>query len=220
MPASDWPGLYQLQDWALAKLTAVPHGFYLGGGTALSRGYYAHRYSEDLDFFVNDAAEFPLWRDRCLEALQRSGTNEGLRVEIVLREERFGRAFLHGPIPLKLEFINDVPFRVGQPWKHPSLGSLDTKENILANKISALVDRQEPKDLADIFWLCCRDSLDLRTTLDNAGGKAAGIFPPLVARALAEGLRVGLPNVAWAKQPAEAEYRKGIEALINAVVGP
>jgi hypothetical protein len=220
MPARDWQRLYQLQDWALARLAEVSHGFYLSGGTALSRGYYAHRHSEDLDFFVNDSAEFPLWRDRCLEALGRAAAAENVRLEIILREERFGRAFLRGPVSLKLEFINDVPFRVGKPWKHPCLGLLDSKENILANKISALVDRQEPKDLADIFWLCCRDGLDLGAALDNATGKAAGIFPPLVARAFAEGLRLGLPDVVWQQRPAEAEYRACIDGLIRALVGP
>ena len=73
MPGRDWDRLYQLQDWVLARLAAVAHEFYLSGGTALSRGYYAHRYSDDLDFFVNDAPEFPLWRDRCLDALGRAG---------------------------------------------------------------------------------------------------------------------------------------------------
>ena len=139
MPARDWHRLYGLQDWTLARLAALPQEFYLSGGAALSRGYYAHRHSEDLDFFVNDSAQFPLWRDRCLESLGRAARAQDLQLEIILREERFGRAFLHGPVSLKLEFINDVPFRVGQPWKHPQLGPLDTKENILANKISALV---------------------------------------------------------------------------------
>lgn len=38
--------------------------FDLTGGTALGRGYDGHRFSEDLDFFVNDAADSELWRDR------------------------------------------------------------------------------------------------------------------------------------------------------------
>ena len=143
--ANSWDQLYTLQDWVLARLHDVEHGFYLSGGTALSRGYYDHRYSEDLDFFANDAADFELWRDRCFDALRRDAGNEKWRLEIVLREERFGRAFLHGSLPLKLEFINDVPFRVGQPWNHPTLGPLDTRENILANKISALLGRQDPR---------------------------------------------------------------------------
>ncbi len=217
--ANSWDQLYTLQDWVLARLHDVEHGFYLSGGTALSRGYYDHRYSEDLDFFANDAADFELWRDRCFDALRRDAGNEKWRLEIVLREERFGRAFLQGSLPLKLEFINDVPFRVGQPWNHPALGPLDTRENILANKISALLGRQEPKDLADIFWLTCRDTLDLLAAIDNAGGKAAGIFPPLVARALSEGLRFGVPRVAWRHQPEEAEFRAGMERLISGIVG-
>jgi predicted nucleotidyltransferase component of viral defense system len=215
----NWEQLYRLQDWTLARLGAVQHGFHLTGGTALSRGYYNHRYSEDLDFFVNDAADFPLWRDRCLKALEESSSGEHYRLEIVLREERFGRAVLHGEVALKLEFINDVPFRVGQPWQHPVLGRLDTKENILANKISALVDRQEPKDAADIYWLCCRDNLDLAAAIRNAEGKAAGIFPPMVARSLSDAVQLGVPNVVWIQRPSEADFRAGIERLINRVVG-
>jgi hypothetical protein len=216
--ANDWNQLYAVQDWTLARLRKVQQGFHLSGGTALSRGYYGHRYSEDLDFFVNDSPDFQLWRDRCLDVLRQDGEKENLRLEVVLREERFGRAFLHGAAPLKLEFINDVPFRVGQPWNHPELGALDTRENILANKISALVDRQEPKDLADLFWLCCRDTLNLLAAIENAQGKAAGIFPPLVARALAEGLQRGVPRVHWRQPPGEAEFRKGIENLIDSIV--
>ncbi len=140
-------------------------------------------------------AHFGIARDRCLNTLQGAAA-QGWRLEIVLREDRSSRAFVHGPISLKIEFVNDVPFRVGQPWNHPDLGLLDTEENILAYKISALLDQQEPKDLADIFWMCCRDQLDLLAAIEQAGGKAAGVFPPAVARALAEGLREGLPRVA------------------------
>ncbi len=214
-----WELLYTQQDWVLARLNEFAHPFYLSGGTALSRGYYQHRFSDDLDFFVNDSPEFPLWRDRCLVALERAAAAGSLRLEVVLREERFGRAFLHGPAVLKLEFINDVPFRVGQPWRHPSLGLLDSKENILANKISALVDRDEPKDLADIFWLCCRDGMDVVAAVEHAEGKAAGIFPPLVARALSKALRSGVPRVLWHEAPDEAEFKSGIETLINRLVG-
>lgn len=215
----NWDQLYSLQDWALSRLREVQHEFYLTGGTALGRGYYQHRYSEDLDLFVNDAPEFELWRDRCMDELQKAGATQGWPLEIVLREERFGRAFLHGPVALKLEFVNDVPSRVGRPWEHPTLGRLDTKENILANKISALLDRQEPKDLADIFWLCCRDHLDLLKAMEQAVGKAAGIFPAVVAQALAEGLSRGLPQVAWCTEPDEREFQAGLDSWIRRIVG-
>ena len=214
----DWAQLYTLQDGALACLRTVEHGFYLTGGTALARGYYQHRYSEDLDFFVNDRPEFELWRDRCLEALRHS-LPAGQSLEILLREARFGRAVVHGPVDLKLEFINDVPCRAGAPWLHPQLGRLDTKENILANKISALVDRGAPKDAADIFWLCCRDKLDLLQALEQADGKAAGLFPPLVSKCLAEAAARGLPPIWWVSPPPAQEFRDGLLRLSNVLLG-
>jgi predicted nucleotidyltransferase component of viral defense system len=68
----DWAALYALQDSVLNAIAGQEHGFYLTGGTALGRGYYQHRYSEDLDFFSNDSADFVLWRDRCMEAIRRT----------------------------------------------------------------------------------------------------------------------------------------------------
>jgi len=212
----DWCALYPLQDAVLAVLKAVPQEFYLSGGTALSRGYCGHRFSEDLDFFVNDRTEFELWRDRCFHAL---GQASAWKVEIILRESRFGRAVVHGVVPLKIEFINDVPCRIGSPVDHPLLGRLDTRENILANKITALVDRSAPKDAADIFWLCCRHGLDIRRAIDDASGKAAGIFPPLVAKALDDALRAGVPEVAWIERPSNDEFKAGMAQLIVRLLG-
>lgn len=214
----DWDALYRLQDRVLLHLKRAEQGFYLTGGTALSRGYYQHRYSEDLDFFANDAGDFELWRDRCFHALQTASTAEGWRLEVILRDVRFGRAVVHGDVPLKLEFINDVPFHVGLPWTHPVLGALDTKENILANKITALVDRQAPKDMADIFWLCCRDNLSLTGAMEGASGKAAGIFPPVVAQALDRAQRRGVPDIFWIEKPAEEDFKTGVQRLIRQIM--
>ena len=45
--------LYPLQNGVLRAVENCKTRFYLTGGTALSRAYYRHRYSDDLDFFVN-----------------------------------------------------------------------------------------------------------------------------------------------------------------------
>lgn len=50
--------LYPLQDKVLGIIGKLPVDFYLTGGTALSRAYLQHRYSDDLDFFVNNAPDF------------------------------------------------------------------------------------------------------------------------------------------------------------------
>ena len=46
--------LYPFQDEVLGAIQSLKSGFYLTGGTALGRCYLNHRYSDDLDFFVND----------------------------------------------------------------------------------------------------------------------------------------------------------------------
>ena len=50
--AAEFEALYDFQDQALALVREVDTEFYLTGGTAASRGYLAHRYSDDLDLFV------------------------------------------------------------------------------------------------------------------------------------------------------------------------
>ena len=44
--------LYPLQDGVLRRVEGCKTDFFLTDGTALSRAYYGHRYSDDLDFFV------------------------------------------------------------------------------------------------------------------------------------------------------------------------
>lgn len=50
--------LYPLQDKILQIVGDNNEKFYLTGGTALSRVYLNHRYSDDLDFFVNRITNF------------------------------------------------------------------------------------------------------------------------------------------------------------------
>lgn len=213
-----WEQLYAVQDAVARVLCHVEQEFYLTGGTALSRCYYGHRYSEDLDYFVNDREEFALWRDRCFEAL-RNAPDAAWRVEIVRRDTRFGRAIVHAAVDLKLEFVNDVPCRCGAVKFHELFGRIDTPENILSNKITALVDRAAPKDVADIFWLCCRAGLSLTDALEGATGKAAGIFPPLVAKRLHEAAARGVPDVMWCEgqRPSDAEFVEGLHSIIASI---
>ena len=54
----DYKLLYLLQNRFLDWWAQFELPFYLTGGTALGRFYLNHRYSEDLDFFVNADPEF------------------------------------------------------------------------------------------------------------------------------------------------------------------
>lgn len=131
-----------------------------------------------------------------------------------LREERFYRLNLQqSGVNLKLEWVNDVPARVGTPVDHPILGKLDTAENILANKITALLDREEPKDFADIWGFCTQMDLALETAIEQAGSKAAGVFPADLARLLCKATPKDWEMVRWVDPPNMNEYLNELKKL-------
>lgn len=190
--------LYPFQDRVLKVIASVDTGFYLTGGTAASRGYLHHRYSDDLDFFVNDDERFGLWSSRIIQAL-----NQQWETQVLMQEERFARLqIIENEITLKVEMINDVPAHSGEITMHATLGKLDSAENILANKISALFGRNEPKDLVDIWGFCCLANLSLKDAITNARSKAAGIFPADLARILCSVGKNDLNLIRWVERPA------------------
>jgi predicted nucleotidyltransferase component of viral defense system len=203
--------LYPLQDRVLRVCGGQETEFYLTGGTAASRGYLNHRFSEDLDLFTNDEPRFALWADRLVRGLQQCSD---WQVNVFLREERFARLEVAAPeAALKMELVNDVPSRVGELRRHPVLGRLDSPDNILANKLTALVDRGEPKDLADVWGLCCRLRLSIRTALTDAQSKAAGLFPADVARVLLNAERDDWQLVRWVDAPPTDAFLRELHAL-------
>ena len=209
--------LYPLQDDVLRMLSSIDTGFYLSGGTAASRGYLEHRFSDDLDLFVNDDPSFGLWSSRLIDRL---ASHPGWVTRVMLREPRFVRVELDtSPVILKIEMIDDVPSHVGAITTHPRLGRLDSAENILANKLTALADREEPKDVADIWGFCCRMGLSIGAALDSADSKAAGLFPPDLARRLLNTTVDDWRLIRWIDAPAPeaflADLRRVGEELLQ-----
>ena len=203
--------LYPMQDRALGRIASIETGFYLTGETAASRGYLHHRFSDDLDLFVNDDERFPLWAQRVVQVL---AGGDDWQVEVVLREARIVRVNLTGSdVVLKVEMINDVPAHVGEVRLHPVLGRLDSPENILANKLTAVVDRRAPKDLADIWGFCCWMNLSCEAALESAQSKAAGLFPADVARALLTVTNDDWQLVRWSDAPARDRFIADLNAI-------
>ena len=120
--------LYPLQDKVLKIIGALSSDFYLTGGTALSRAYLHHRFSDDLDFFVNDTSDFKLQVKTVIKALKETG----LIVEISVADDGFARIFvIEKDNTLKLDFVNDVPFRSGTPIVTALFERTDNLQNIL-----------------------------------------------------------------------------------------
>lgn len=210
-PSFFYDRLYPLQDRVLALIHTLETGFYLSGGTAASRGYLNHRFSDDIDLFVDDNKNFALWAERVIYAISNAKIGE---ITVGLREERFFRVTLtFEDVILKIEMINDVPCRVGLIQDHPVLGWLDSAENILANKITALIDREEPKDLADIWGFCHLKGLLLEKAISGAQGKAAGVFPADLARLLCSATKADWEAVRWIHPPKVDDYLTDLNAL-------
>lgn len=202
--------LYPLQNRVLTVFRETP--FYLTGGTALSRGYYQHRYSDDLDLFVNGSEGF----ERLVNSILPKLRTQFHPVEIVTREDSFCRLFV-GQEQLKVEMINDVPSHIGAIIDHPELIRLDSRENILANKIMALIDRSLPKDIADIYFLL-KDGLSLKQGLTDADSKAAGITPLLIARIMEEFDYHHLKSIKWVISPDIGMIQQYLVGVARAVV--
>jgi predicted nucleotidyltransferase component of viral defense system len=127
----------------------LPVDFYLTGGTALSRAYLNHRYSDDLDFFVNQNSDF----EKQVELILKSINNEGIKVEIAVTGDSYTRVFVsQSEIVLKIDFVNDIPYRTGTPVPTKLFFKTDTIINILSNKLTAL-SRQSVKDVVDIVCI-------------------------------------------------------------------
>jgi len=196
-PAFYFDVLYPFQNRVIKVINQADTNFYLTGGTAASRGYLEHRFSDDLDYFVNDDNRFSLWVERIIQAL----TGEW-KCDVLQKEERFARLNLRQEdLSLKIEMINDVPARVGEIKPHPLLGRIDSAENILANKVTALLAREEPKDLADIWGFCCQKNLSLHAAITEAQSKAAGVFPADLARVLISAEKADWESIRWIQSP-------------------
>lgn len=196
--------LYPFQDDVLRLITSLETEFYLTGGTAASRAYLQHRFSEDLDFFVNYDDRFAEWIEQIIRAISQQ---KAWQTDVLSKQEYFARMLLkRADTTLKLEFVNDVPFRVGNVTNHPVLGKLDTAENILANKVTAALGREEPKDLADIWGFCTQMGLSIHEAIRSAQGKAAGIFPPDFARVLLSATKSDWELIRWLNPPDSAQF--------------
>lgn len=143
----DYKELYRVQDHILELIFAEESIFYLTGGTCINRFYSDKRYSDDLDFFTFDNNLFRENIRSIILLLNESGTD----LEVVADSKDFVRLVVNNI--LQVDFVNDRTFYYGKTVKSEKGYMLDNPLNMLANKISAVVGRDEPKDVFDLFLL-------------------------------------------------------------------
>lgn len=139
-----------LQKKALGFFQKSPMAkkFYWTGGTVLAAFYLHHRRSQNLDFF----SDSPINYDEIIKFVRF------LKKELPLKELQEKKIFdrwefiLRNKEELRLEFVHyeHPKLRPRKQWRGIELDSL---EDIATNKVMAFFDRNDPKDLVDLYFL-------------------------------------------------------------------
>lgn len=181
----------------LAQLAEDPRQLIFRGGTALARAYWPDfRISEDLDFISADLS--PELESQMVRAVERASEASGLSLEAEVgrrRDDRI-RSFVRWSTPWGSvgEILVDVVTaeRPTLPATQRSLvlpysdlagvtdpiATVDVHE-ILASKWVMLDDRDEPRDLFDLWWGLAREGIPFEV-LANAH-EAKYRYPPMPA---------------------------------------
>ena len=186
--------LYPLQDEVLRIVAGCVTDFYLTGGTALSRFYLHHRFSDDLDFFVNDSLTFVAQAETVFAAIKTSA----ITVMVAKKANDFIRIVCSDDkkTEMKVDFVNDIPYHSGNIQRFELFPRVDGWWNILSNKICAL-ERREPKDVADILFLCKRYRFAWESVFQEAVRKTTYIDPLDISVILGEFPEEFLTRVQW-----------------------
>lgn len=189
--------LYPLQDRILELTSSLPVHFYITGGTVLSRVYLHHRFSDDIDFFLNNSETFKLQVEEVRAAIKKLN----LKIEVSQAEDDFARFIVYDTsCILKLDFINDVPSRSELPVPTSLFIRTDTPRNIFSNKVTAL-SRLAVKDVADIVYLSLKFSFDWKDIIFEASEKDMWVNAIEIAKILDEFPLEKLNEIKWVDDP-------------------
>ena len=99
--------------------------------------------------------------------------------------------------------MNDVEYYPGKPANY-RFGIIDTPLNILANKLTAIVGRDEPKDIFDIVYISKHYSFNWKDVFYHAKQKA--VINELDIEQRLCSFPVGLlKNIQWLNSPVESD---------------
>lgn len=168
--------LTELQTRVLALLADVTPPWTLTGGAALAGFHLGHRTTRDLDLFWHGQREL----GRAVEACCDRFVGAQLDVAILQRSPSFARLQVRDAreslvVDLVAEPVAFVEapalVRVGEATIR-----IDTVHEILVNKLGALLQRSELRDLVDIEQLLARGG-NLERALEGAARKDGGFSP-------------------------------------------
>jgi hypothetical protein len=194
--------------------------FFLTGGTAINRGFYNRRYSDDLDFFLSGDKSFAKQMESVLSGLEKSGfmidnSANALRTSDFCTFKVIEKG--NSEVGLKLDFVNDVAVHFDGFVSTHVFPKTDSPRNMLSNKITALF-RFEAKDVADIHTLCANLEFSWQEIIEEARQKEAGMEAPIAAEIL-----TGIPeddfrSIKWIEQPSWDVFRRDLGRIAEDLI--
>lgn len=134
----------------LLALSPLREIFYWTGGTLLAYRYLHHRKSVDLDFFSEKKFSFEEI-NRFIQDLKEKGGFTAVHYQKIFDRHEF---LFEGMEQLRVEFVYYNHEKKTLKKRCVLLGVyVDSLDDIAANKTMAYFDRNEPKDLFDIYFL-------------------------------------------------------------------
>ncbi|MBU0512310.1 MAG: nucleotidyl transferase AbiEii/AbiGii toxin family protein [Chloroflexi bacterium] len=204
-------------SWLLVAIaeSELSRSLIFKGGTALKRVYYPdYRFSEDLDFTLNTdlthddlvtafAALFPELKKRLNLTMSIRSAEQNVYESSTLLLNHIGPLKARpGARHLKVDItwgeLMCYPYQerhlIAPYSDYPSGVALYaySLEEILIEKLCALIGRTEPRDLYDVYWLLERGNVDLVFVPANFTAKCQhkGQDPALMAEALTRKERI------------------------------
>jgi hypothetical protein len=157
-------------------------GFFLTGGAALAGYHLCHRPTSDLDLFTLDDDAF----ERGRHVLADVAASSGDRLQVTQDAPGFRRVVLvRDGDGLVVDLVRE---RVSQVHPDKPLHggiAVDPPDEILANKLTALLSRTEERDLVDVMFLE-RAGHRIEDALDDALRKDGGCTPATLAWVLSQ----------------------------------
>jgi predicted nucleotidyltransferase component of viral defense system len=169
--------LSPLQRELLAGFFSRTNRFFLSGGAALAGFYLAHRDTKDLDLFATGDVDIGEGAD----ALVATARAVGATAKILRQSEDFRRYVAdRGDEQTLVDLVIDrAPQVVAEKAMFGSI-RVDPLREIAANKLCAVLDRVEPRDLVDLD-LILQLGLVLADVVHDAQKKHAGADPATIA---------------------------------------
>lgn len=207
--------LYPFQNGVLNYVKSLNLPFYLTGGTALSRGYFHHRYSDDIDLFTNNNPDFKNHAETVINSLK---ANQYIidSATIIISQDYISFYITHPNFPninLKIDLVNDIAPHFGTIKTTPAYYQTDDWYNILINKVTALL-RLDIKDYVDIWIIAKHKPFNWDDIISKAREKEVGLDPLLCIQMMKTIPFEAFTTIKWITDYSFEAFRNDMEVII------